>query len=740
MHTIVLGPPSERYEVHMTALTSIIPGKVVNNGINDVSTPEYTPAQTTRPLHLPVIHGVFPKGQMADVNGVVWVNTSQVGAVFGQEIFDPVSPYYNPNTLLLQALAAGGQAVVGIRRLSANNQVARTALSAFVSRKVIPDYERDINGRYKRDETGNLIPKGSKTYNGLLIEIKVDPDAATKGVGELTRRTIPEVPAAGGNPAVPAQEVFPLFDGIGGIGDTYNRGGMNFGVRPDAFAYGDVASFVKETGVYPFNLRQFIDTAAGKRQNAKTVKGREMVEATLFDCIYQKTRYSIKRAFGEFTGTDVNRKVVPAPAPYSDVYVYQDSIKALCQAMYAIESPENTGLVEVTNQPYRQMNPFTCVDHNGVPYYAITTVDTVSWDMTAAVKITGGVSPFLDKDGNLPSYITPAELDDPFGVLANTKSPISRIDAWAVNNHLIASDLEVYVDSIEQSNYTRNRQSFFYDIGYTQDVKDQAIRLLGSRKDIMVIPCATVWAPGKFTATGQLYARAGQLNSAVRMFPESEFWGTPTTRSSINLIEAYVVDEVTAEYFSGNIDLAFAYAEFAGNAQGIIIPSKSPSHGDNRILRTMHSPRIEFEGDGQAAENFNRGCITLRPYDAGDRLFRPALVTVNPNVDSVLKDQVTAFLCVCIEKICQDMWNLVCGDTNLTAANYVAVFKDKAERKCRDSLGSLARNITVEPSYAEGTVGSRAVMNARVHAYFNKGKYQMNMDLFAHNEEELANA
>ena len=86
------------------------------------------------------------------------------------------------------------------------------------------------------------------------------------------------------------------------------------------------------------------------------------------------------------------------------------------------------------------------------------------------------------------------------------------------------------------------------------------------------------------------------------------------------------------------------------------------------------------------------------------------------------------------------MWNLVCGDTNLTAANYVAVFKDKAERKCRDSLGSLARNITVEPSYAEGTVGSRAVMNARVHAYFNKGKYQMNMDLFAHNEEELANA
>ena len=724
----------------MTALTSIIPGKVINNGINDVSIPEYTPAQSTRPLHLPVIHGVFPKGQMADVNGVVWVNTSQVGAVFGQEIFDPTSPFYNPNSLLLQALAAGGQASVGIRRLSANNVVARTALSAFVSRKTIPDYQRDINGRYKRDAQGNLIPNGSKTFNGLLIEIKPDPEAATKGVGALTRRTIAAIPAAGGNPAVPAQEVFPLFDGIGGIGDEYNKGGMNFGVRPDGFAYGDIANFVKETGVFPFTLRQFTDTAAGKRVNAKTSKGRENVEATLFECVYQKTRYSLRRAFGEFTGTDVNRKVVPAPAPYSGVHVYQDSITALCQAMYAIEQPNNTGLVEVKNQPYRQMNPFTCVDHNGAPYYAITTVDTVSWDMTAAVKITGGISPFLDNAGKLPSYITPAPLDDPFNVLANTKSPISRNDAWSINNHLIAADMEAYVDSIEQSNYTRNRQSFFYDVGYHQDVKDQAIRLLGSRKDIMVIPCATVWAPGKATDMGQLYARAGQLNSAVRMFPESEYWGTPTTRSSINLIEAYVIDEITADLFSGNIDLAFAYAQFAGNAQGIIFPAFSPSHADNRILRTMHTPNIEFEGDVQSAENFNRGCITLRPYDAGDRLFRPALVTVNPNVDSVLKDQVTAFLCVCIEKICQDMWNVVCGDTNLTAANYVAVFKDKAERKCRDSLGSLARNITVTPSYSEGTVGSRAVMNTRVDAYFNKGKYQMTMDLFAHNEEDLANA
>jgi hypothetical protein len=712
---------------------------VDNRGINDVSIPDYTPAQTTRPLHAPVIHGVFPKGQLADVNGIVWVNTSQVGAVFG-DITDPSSAFYSPTSILIQRLVAGGQASIGIRRLSANNVVARTALSAFVKKVTVQDYQRDITGKFVRDAQGDLVPNEGVTFQGLEIEIKVDPEAKTKGVGELIRRKIAGTPPDGQDPGTPDIEVFPLFDGIGGVGDEYNKGGMNFGVDNRAFQFGEIADFVKATGVYPFNLRQFTDTDKGKRNYAKTPRGRETVEATLFDALYQSTRYNLKRAFGEFTGTNVNRKVVPIPAPYSGVHVYQESITALCQSLYAIESQHNDNLVEVSVMPYRQMNPFTCVDHNGAPYYAITTPDTVNWDLSAAIKITGGISPFFDNEGKLPDYVTKSEVDDPFNVLTNVKFPVTRDEAWQVQNNLIASDLEVYVDSIETANYTRNRQSFFWDIGYSQDVKDQAVRLLGSRKDILVIPCATIWRPGKTNNVEQLYSRSAQLNNQVRMFPESEFWGTPSTRSSINLIEAYAIDEPLGEVYSANIDLAYAYALFAGNAQGIIVPSASPSHADNRILRTMHSPNIEFEGDVQSAENFNRGCITLRPYDSGERLYRPALVTVYPNVDSVLKDQVTAFLCVCIEKICQDEWNRVCGDTNLSAANYVSVFKDSAERQCRDRLGSLARNIRVEPSYSEGSVGSKAILNTRVHAYFNKGKYQMTLDLFAHNEEELANA
>jgi hypothetical protein len=716
----------------MTSLTSIIPGKVDNRGIKDDSIPEYTPVQVTRPLHCPVIHGVFPKGKLASEVGTVWLQTKDIAAVFG-DINDPDSSYYGPTSVLIQRLIAGGQASVGIRRLSANNAMARTAVSAFVQKIKVPDFERDMAGNFVRDQDGNKIPVPGKEFDGLSIEIKLDPDAKTKAVGNLTRRSI-----AGATEDDPVTEVFPIYDGMAGVGDLYNDSGMNFGVSPTAFQFGEVAKFVKATGVFPFNLKTFRDNKAGKRIYAKTQRGRESVEATLFDTLYLSTRYNLKLAFGEYTGTNANRKVVPIPAPYSGVHVYQQSIDALCQALYAVEKPNNTSLVEVLNvRPYKQMNPFTAQNHSGIPYYAVTVKDTTTWDMTYAVKASGGINPFYDNEGKLPDYLVREPVDDPFNLLGDAEQPLTRGEAWQINNALIAEDMEGYVSGIEQSNVTRNRQSVFWDVGYSQDVKDTAIRLLAARKDIIVMPCATIYEPSKANALAQVYSRSVQLNNMTRMYPESEYWGTPSCRASINLIEALAIDELTGDYFSGNLDLAYAFAQFAGNDQGVIVPSKSPGHADNRILRTMHSPNIEFESDVQSADNFERGCITLRPYDSGDRLFRPALVTIYSNVDSVLKDLITNFICVCIEKICQDCWNYVCGDTNYSANNYVSLFKDRAERECRDRVGALARNIRVEPGYFEGTVGSKAIMQTQVHAYFNKAKYMMTMDLFAHNEEEL---
>lgn len=712
----------------MSVINQIVPGSVRNFGIGDGSIPDYTPSQVTTALHLPVISAVFPKGPLAEAIGTHWIRISDVNQIFG-DIMDPDGPLYSPTSLLLQQLAAGGQSVVGIRRLSVNNEQARVALSAFLQKKEVPDYERDLNGRFKRDADGNRIATGT-VFQGIDIVIKQDPTAVDKGVGELEARTI----AGAGDE--PETFVLPLIDYVAGVGEEYNKSGLNIGVRNSTLNYRSVAEFVKATGVYPIELKMFTETTAGVRIPTKTVTSSDSTVFTLFEAVFNKVRYSVKRGVGDFTNTNRNRKVVARPAPFNSVHTYQENIETLCQMLYATESKVNDTLLEVNARPYRQMNPFSLVNHNGSPYYAITSSENFQWDLSGSIKATGGINPLFTKEGKLPDYVTNPEVSDPFGLLQGVEFPVTQAQSWQVINNLMAADMVVYRDSLDIKNYTKNRQSVFWDVGYGQEVKEAAEQLLNSRKDVMVFPCATVWTPGRQNTLPEIYSRLNQLSTSVKMNPESELHGTPACRASINTIYAQLVDEETADRFSGNLDLAYAFALFAGNAEGVIRPAMSPDSGENRVLRTMHSPLVEFEENTVGGDNFDKGGITLRTKDV-DQLFRPALPTVYSNPDSVLKDVVTVFLCVCIEKILQDVWNNLSGDTTKTASQYVAEMKDTGERLCRDRLGSLVRQIIVNPTYNETTPGGRATMKVTGHAWFNKGKYMMDLDLMAYNEQDL---
>jgi len=719
----------------MTVFSNIVPGGVDNGGIADRSIPEYTINAPSAPLHLPVVHVITPKGALASQKGTVWIAPSNFTQVFGN-IFDEKTPYYNATAALIQALAKGNQGTIGVRRLSVNEEVARVAMSAYVQKKVQQDYERDSAGRWKYDADGNRIVIVGKTYEGVEVTIKPDDTAATLAPGELQVRTI----AASGE--VPETVVYPLFEALAGVGEEYNRSGLNLGVRNEIMNWRSVSEFVRSTGVFPFDLRQFVDPLNGERAYAKTTTGRDSAKFTLFPTDLNNVQYSLKFGFGAYTGTNANRPSNPQPAPFNDLITYDENIDALCQLMYVVEKDHNESLVEVgtADQFYKQMNPFTCTNHNGAPYYAISTNATIKWDLSGAVKAAGGVSPFLEKDGKVPDYVTTPDVPDPFGLLAGLVRPLTIQQGWEINNKLMVTDLTRYVNGVEMKDVTRNRQSLFWDVGYTQEVKDLAMQMLGRRKDIIVMPDATVWTPGRSNPLEEVYSRAGMLTSTLRMTPESEKWGTPAARAAVNLIEVKLIDEKTGWYFSGNIDLAYAFALFAGRNNGLISTPLSPDHGDNRILRLGHSPTIVFEEDEVAAENFANGHISLRPYDWNTQVYRAGLPTVYTNPDSVLKDLMTPFLCVCMEKISADQWKLVTGDTTITQENYAAIMKDNIEAECRKAVGGMVSQITAETSFQEGIPGSRAKLSVALHGWFNKAKYMMEFDLFVHNQQDLATA
>lgn len=704
----------------MTTTTSVVPGKVLNNGIRDISIPDYQPVAPSTPIHLPVIHMVLPKGEL----GTQFMPLSQFTARCGN-VFRDNSLYYNPNAVLIKQLTLGGQGRAGIRRLTANTQVSRIPLSAYVQKKSMPTYERDATGQYKLDKDGNRIPTG--TTEKLYISIKIDDTAKGKNPGELQTRTID-----GATEADPDTHVLPLFELPAGIGDAYNKNGINFGVFGSNLSMQNTAKFVSATGVYPFNLRMFETTDDGIRVYANTVNGGDTSQLTLFDTEYNDTKYSLKRAVQNFTGRITSGTDELRPTPFKEPIVYQENIDLLCQMMYAMEKPLNTNLLDTGAYSYRQMNPFTCVDHTGVPYYGSETDVVVKWDMSYAIQAQFGISPFLTDEGKMPDYVTVPVVKDPFGLLANVEMPMTQAQAWEINDKLTLADLTAYIASSEQQNVMINRQSFWWDVGYSMEVKEKAAELLGVRKDVYVGFCGSVWTPGGYNEVADIYSRVTQITSIARLFPESEKWGTASCRFSVNKIEAIPNSEDNDWPMSGNLDLAHKWAQAGGNAEGIFKVSMSPDHGDYRILDTMHSPNIEFEDDLISANGLDMGAITLRPYDSG-RFFRPALPTgYATSIDSVIKDQVPVVICIAIEKIAQSKWGLVCSDTTLSEENYAALVKDAIERDVRDNLGGYVKcNVVVQP--VENVQGGEAVMKVVAYCYFNKAKYMMEFDLFADN-------
>ena len=711
----------------MTVLNSIIPGRVLNRGINDRSIPEYEDALRTYPLHMPIVQVVTPKGPVSDTTN--WIPIDDFEKIYG-DIFTPNTPYYNPVSQLILAMQANRQSTIGVRRLVANKKMSSVVLSAFIQRKEVTDYARGVDGNFKYDDEGERIVL-STIAEGLSVVIREDPEAGKHDVGEMKVRTI-----KGAKAGDPDTLVYPMFEFLAGIGSDYNNNGLTLGNRDSKVDWLSVTDFVNRTGVFPYQIRQFTDnTATGIRTFVRSKNNADTVQFSLFDAYLDNSKYGPELAVQEYTGANINRPVQLRAAPFNDIHVYKDNLELICQLMYACESKVNNSLLDKGPLSYRQMNPFGCVNHTGSPYHAIEYPDTMPWDLTQAFKAKYGLDPFYIDEGVPHTAAGPSDITDPFNVINTKKLPLSVLQGWNITNSLLREDLYAFINSLEMVNTVRNRVSFYYDVGFQQPVKDLLVDLLGARQDIFLAYDLDIWNAGKPQILSPIDQRLSQANRLVRRYKESETWGTATCRVFINTIQAKVVDETSALYFSGNIDFAYVMAGFAGNINGILYAAKAPDHGAQRIMRYMHSPLVEFDTDDNSATYFDKGAVVVRPYDDG-RSFRPGIPTVYTNVDSVLKDFTNVFGCICVEKLLQDRFNLVCGDSQIGPENYAAVVKDGGERDVRDRLGGIVKNVRIDCSYNEKVQGGRAVLNTVAHVSFDKANYMMTLDLYSYNAQD----
>lgn len=734
----------------MDTLNKVIPGKVVNNGIVSKETfPNATPVISS-PAHFPDFAAVTPKGETKRATVAVATFTEKFG-----DTTDPYGLYYNPVTYAIQQLGAAGQASFSFKRLTNNTVKARVIKGVALFAGPVPNYKRATNGDYQYDVAGNpVVNDETPTVEGMWV-----CPGVLKSTGDIGSAKSFEVTADASVPNIPVGTkgtFYPLAELISGIGDAYNASYAAIG-HQSLTDWNEVSRFVTTNGAFPFilNIGTLLDS--GIRSPATTVTGTPDTTFTMFDVVTSdNVRYNLKAAIDAYTGNNVNRPVQTVDAPFSETYIYVNYVNEVAKKLFDAEYTNGLGTaptVQAKRLPkHAIMNMWDLLDHNGLPYMNIVfggnlmvsggqnVVTGTRISLNHYLQANGGINPFADADGKFPdapSTWIPANDGDWVVDTSNPDAIVSHKQCWEMNQILIEAWLTEYQNSLDVKDVIRNRTSFMWDVGYNPKIKNLMIQMLSKRKDIIVVPCATEYLRKK--SQDEIYSTASMLNTRMTMIPESEIYQSRACRGSINLWDARYIDEPTWGRFSLNIENMYAFAVAGGGADGRMYAANMPDHEGNRILRIAHDPFIEFEADDPAANNLIQGCITVTPITES-QFCRPALPTVYDNINSVLKDLTNVWKCVCVEKILQDQWIRVSGDTQLGSTGYLSAVKDGAEARIRDLFGSVISSWEVVTSFREDSPTSKSVMYAVTRLWLGKGVYMMDSVLEAYNEDSLAAA
>lgn len=737
----------------MDNFNKVIPGKVVNNGIvsrENLTTP--TPVISS-PAHFPDFAAVTPRGQLKRGTVSVGAFTSKFG-----DTTDAFGIYYNPVTLAIQKLGAAGQASFGFKRLTNNQVKARVILGEVIFEGDVPNYKRGSNNDYAYNAAGNpVVDEDAPTVPGGWV-----CPAILKTSGDVGSAKVIDVTSDASTPGIPegtAGKFYPLMEAVSGVGDEYNSSYMAVG-HASLTDWNEVSRFITENGAYPFVLNIGTLLGTGLRVPFSTINGTPNTTFTMFDVVdSSNVRYGLKAAIDQYTGNNVNRPVETVDAPFSEAYVYTANVAEVAKKLYELEYTVGGNVPPIVQSKrvpkFAVMNMWDLVDHNGKPYKNI--VFGGNFDLQAAsanapaltgtrislnhyLQANGGINPYADKDGKFPAAPSSWNPNVDGQWVTDTSDPdvlLSHKQCWEMNQILLEAWLTEYQDSLDIKDVIRNRTSFMWDLGYNQNIKNLIVGMLSKRKDFIAVLCATEYLRNK--SQEQLYSTATMLNTRISMIPESEVYQARACRASINLWDARVIDETTWNRFSLNIENMYAFAVAGGGADGKMYAVDMPDHEGNRILRITHDPFIQFEADNPAANNLINGNVTVTPINES-QYCRPAFPTVYDDINSVLKDLTNVWKCVCVEKILQDQWIRVSGDTQIGREGYLSEVKDKSEALIRDRFGSVISNWEVATSFREATPTSKSVMYAVTRLWLGKGVYMMDSVLEAYNEDSLTTA
>jgi len=645
-------------------------------GINDLSGAVLYPSEPVLSTHLPLMLLFTQKGpttkELVGENAI---------ALYGQDSFDPRKPYFKHATKYALDLLGKGNSLVVKRLIDPEaNVLATTTIYVDYIKDTVKTYKRNADGSIATDDNGDPIEDQDITGYRIKLIAETNPMSPDDDLGNKQSKTGYMTDSNGNQSTmVPIVEIPAAYPG-----DYYNRLGFAFELKNDDDI---LPNFIEKGLTLPYEVYLFLKDDFGTPVNYKSLSNSIFADFAFrkdFKDPITNASMTLPDAIDKwFNETDP--KTPLRPREVGKPYVYYDNIDRLLNEMLETEKPYiNTSItladgstgftgpwfdfvdgVDIDKQAYL-LSIFTGYSTKGVKYFSIKIDDSY-------------VSLPENQEEVMFSKHTPTFLGGGTdGDLSDSKF-----------EELVLQEISKYADpNSEVINMARNPENVFYDTGFSFDTKLKLVPFITIRKDTALV--LTTWEASltRPLTPDEEYSRGVALYNALKLAPESTFFGTGVTRGAI--VAGCGDDPVDNAYgkYSILIDQVRKFADMMAGQEWDT--DKYFFRGGLNIIDTLINISPSDLSETMQAKFYDAGMIYPIPRDM-KRYEVPVLQTVYDDDTSILNSLPVALAATIIEKVIYEAWLEYVGDMKLGKEAFVDAVADFISKRLNKKFGDIIK-------------------------------------------------
>lgn len=602
-------------------------------------------------------------------------------SIYGGESFFAGSKFLSHQAAMLQKVMQTGAMALVRRMKPADAAVATLRVWVDIIADQVPQYERNIDGTFKRNN-GQLVETG-ESVDGVRVRFHVDePEESNVRKGEAQ---VGQMTDADGAPST----MYPLFDLEARF---FGEKGSNFGIRLSAPTTNSArpaeAELIESQGAYLYRL------SIMQRANANStgsvlmnMNGEPDVEFSLKPGVVDpktKINYSYdKRILRAYEDNDP--EVFTGYGPLRTFHVYQDNLKAVLEALYATE--QDYGLISSETTPEQSINLFGGTDVNGVPYYSVKIEGPsdggVLFGESATHWLQGG------SDGTVSADAYDAAVMEELSNFGQSEIPYSDRASFPM--------------------------SAFIDTGFSLETKLQMPNIMSVRPDAWVL-ASTQDVLEPLNTPEEDSSIGATLRNALALVPESEFYNTGACRAVVMKHAGTYLDTEYDGILPFTVDFAVKVASYMGGPR--MRAGYAVDNGIYRVVTRFVDHNARFRPVKPRNTDWQNGISSAEPFDHNNQVFFPGIQTVYHDNTSVLNSFFPMAICCHLNRLGELAWRMFTGDSRSTSAEYTTNVDRFLEDQVKDRYDGRA-TITPKSYYTPADTQRGYVWHTDIEGLFD---------------------